>query len=363
MRGGGALQLDAPVVPFICDPLTSQPTCESAEMYHHLDGLELADPVSTSDPLQVDMLVGSYHYWRIVTGRVRRGISGPVAIETKMGWVLSGPVVQDTSTTALTLTATHALRVETLGTERNLDDQLRQFWELESLGIPREEKPVYEQFEQQVSFDRQRYEVSLPWKPNHLPLPDHYELCRKRLFNLLRRLRQDPTLLSNYDAVIKEQIHRGMVEEVQTPQEQLHDHIHYLPHHAVVRQDKTTTKLRIVYDASAKTTGPSLNECLYTGPSFGQSIFDILVRFWYHSIVVAGDIEKAFLMVSMSKEDRDALRFLWVRNVDDEPPEVVVYRFTRVTFGVSSSPFLLNATIRHHIDSYMEQDPEFVKVF
>lgn len=142
MRGGGALQIDALVVPFICDPLTSQPTCESAEMYHHLDGLELADPVSTSDPLQVDMLVGSDHYWRIVTGRVRRGTSGPVAIETKMGWVLSGPVAQDTSTTALTLTATHALRVETLATERNLDDQLKQFWELESLGIAREEKPV-----------------------------------------------------------------------------------------------------------------------------------------------------------------------------------------------------------------------------
>ena len=68
--------------------------------------------------------------------------------------------------------------------------------------------------------------------------------------------------------------------------------------------------LRIVYDASAKTTGPSLNECLYTGPSFGPSIFEILVRFRYHKVVVAGDIEKAFLMVSMSGEHQDALRFL-----------------------------------------------------
>ena len=362
-KGEGTLQLNALVVPFICDSLTSQPTCESSETYRHLDGLELADPVPTGVTLQVDMLVGSDHYWRIVTGRTRRGTSGPVAIETKMGWVLSGPVAQNPRTMALTVAATHALRVETVALEQSLDNQLRQFWELESLGVAREERSVYEQFEQQISFDGQRYEVSLPWKPNHLPLPDHYELCRKRLLNLLRRLRQDPTLLSNYDAVMKEQLRRGMVEEVLDPKEKSHDRVHYLPHHGVVRQDKTTTKLRIVYDASAKTTGPSLNECLYTGPSFGQSIFDILVRFRYHKVVVAGDIEKAFLMVSMSGEDRDALRFLWIRNVEDEPPEVVVYRFTRVAFGVSSSPFLLNATIRHHIQSYVDQDPEFVNTF
>ena len=101
-----------------------------------------------------------------------------------------------------------------------------------------------------------------------------------------------------------------MIEEVPNPQGRLHDRIHYLPHHGIVRQDKTTTKLRIVYDASAKTIGPSLNECVYTGPSFGQSIFDILVRFRLHRVAFAGDIEKAFLMVSMSEEDRDSLHFL-----------------------------------------------------
>ena len=176
-------------------------------------------------------------------------------------------------------------------------------------------------------------------------------------------MNETPLLLSDYDAVMKEQLRQGMIEEMPSPQRKLHDHIHYLPHHGVVRQDKATTKLRIVYDASAKTTGPSLNECLYTGPSFDQSIFDILVRFRLHRVVVIGDIEKAFLMVSMNEEDRDALRFLWVRDIREKTPEVTVYRFTRVTFGVSSSPFLLNATIRHHMESYKEQDPEFVEKF
>ena len=157
--------------------------------------------------------------------------------------------------------------------------------------------------------------MGLPWKPNHLPLPDHYELCHKRLFSLLRRLKQTPTLLADYDAVIRDQLQRGMIEGVERTHSEHHDHI---PHHC---QDKATTKLRVVYDASARTAGPSLNDCLYTGPSYGQSIFDILVRFRLHCVAIAGDIEKSFLMVSMNAEDRDALRFLWVQDVEEEPPQ------------------------------------------
>ena len=93
---------------------------------------------------------------------------------------------------------------------------------------------------------------------------------------------------------------------------------HYIPHHAVIRQDKQTTKLRVVYDASAKVGGPSLNECLYTGPKFGQNIMDIVLRFRVHNVALTADIEKAFLMVSVSEEDRDILRFLWDPGSDGE---------------------------------------------
>ena len=68
-------------------------------------------------------------------------------------------------------------------------------------------------------------------------------------------------------------------------------------------------------------------------------------------------------MVSMNEEDRDALRFLWVRDVGGESPELVTYRFTRVAFGVSNSPFLLNATIQHHMNRYTQVDPEYVQKF
>ena len=65
----------------------------------------------------------------------------------------------------------------------------------------------------------------------------------------------------------------------------------------------------------------------------------------------------------MNAKDRDALRFLLIRNIEEPDHKVVVYRFARVAFGVSSSPFLLNATLKHHIETYRDSDPEFVKKF
>ena len=107
-----------------------------------------------------------------------------------------------------------------------------------------------------------------------------------------------------------------------------------------------------MYDASTKSTGPSFNDCLHTGLKFDQKILDILPRFRMHRIALTADIEKAFLMVSMSEKDRDILRFLWYDDVTKKQPEVRMFRFTRVVFSVSSSPFLLNATISHHLSKH-----------
>ena len=123
------------------------------------------------------------------------------------------------------------------------------------------------------------------------PLSDNYQLALKRLRCLQHRLLQQPALLKEYDAIIRDQVQRGVVEVVTDPTPTDGRAVHYLPHHAVVRQDKATTKIRIVYDASAKTTGPSLNDCLYTGPKFDQKIMDILLRFRTSRIALTADIE------------------------------------------------------------------------
>ena len=242
-----------------------------------------------------------------------------------------------------------------------LDGTLKTFWELESLGI--KPRTLYEEFQEQISFTNERYEVNLPCKRLHPLLPDNYQLSRKRLENRLERLRHEPEDLREYDSVIKEQLHRGIVEIVENLSEGEVGKVHYIPHHAVIRRDKLTTKLRVVYDASAKSDGVALNDCLYAGPPLAENIFDVLLRFRVNQVALTGDIEKAFLMVGIAEEDRDVLRFLRVDDIDNPSPEILVLRFTRVVFGVSSSTFLLNATIKHHIERYKEADPEFVEKF
>ena len=106
-----------------------------------------------------------------------------------------------------------------------------------------------------------------------------------------------------------------------------------------------------------------LNDCLPAGPSLLADIPDVLMRFRYHRVALAADIVKAFLVVRIKEADQDVLRFLWIDDPDNEHPNIVVKRFNRVVFGVASSPFLLNATIRHHVTKYEAYHPQFVSDF
>ena len=131
--------------------------------------------------------------------------------------------------------------------------------------------------------------------------------------SLLSRLRNDPGVLKEYRAVIQEQLNAGIVERVEEDGAGEAE-VHYLAHHPVVHQDKQTTIVRVVYDASAKTNGgPSLNDCLYCGPPLSETIADVLVRFRCHKTALVGDLEKALLMISVAEDDCDALRFLCER--------------------------------------------------
>ena len=170
-----------------------------------------------------------------------------------------------------------------------------------------------------------------------------------RLKELLQCLRHDPNVLEECGQIIQDQLAKGTIEPVPLNQNPICQ-VYYLPHHGVVQTDKTTMKLRIVYDASSKSSGPSLNECLYRGLKFHQFILDLLVRFRSYTIALVTDMEGAFLMIAVDDRDRDVLRFVWVDNITKEGPNLCVYQFTWVVFGVSSSPFLLNTILKYHLE-------------
>ena len=118
--------------------------------------------------------------------------------------------------------------------------------------------------------------------------------------------------MTHYTNVLKEQEARGFIERVS---DKYQSNSHYLAHHGVKR-DSRTTPVRIVFDCSAKrdTKSPSLNDCLWTGPTLTSDLLQILLRFRLNEFACASDIEKAFLMVQLREEDRNFTRFLWLED-------------------------------------------------
>ena len=122
--------------------------------------------------------------------------------------------------------------------------------------------------------------------------------------------------------------------------------VFYLPMHAVRKEHSTTTKIRAVFDASAKSaSGTSLNDLLLVGPTVHPPLIDVLLRFRSHRIALTADVSKMYRAILLVPPDRDLHRFVW-RKSPDEPLQD--YRMTRVTFGVSASSFAANMSLKQN---------------
>ena len=141
--------------------------------YVYLQGLQLAcGTVIGTD--SVDLLITADHYWSVFTGRIIRGDpSGPVALETKLGWVLSEPAAVRAESCTINLSATHVLEIES-GDISHVQDDLQKFWDLETLGIRDTETSVHDKFSNEIRFTGERYQVKLPFKDNHPMRSDYY---------------------------------------------------------------------------------------------------------------------------------------------------------------------------------------------
>ena len=182
------------------------------------------------------------------------------------------------------------------------------------------------------------------WKSNmREKLLNNERLARVRLAHLNKKLARDHYLQSRYNEAMWKS---GIVEEV--PVSEVVNRttpVFYMPHRPVAKEARLTTKVRPVFDApTTGYNGVSLNSCINTGPNLLANVTEILIRFRRWKIAITADIEKAFLQVGVKKEDCDVHRFLWTFQSEDK-----IMRFRRVPFGNSSSPFLLNATIKHHL--------------
>jgi len=128
---------------------------------------------------------------------------------------------------------------------------------------------------------------------------------------------------------------------------------HYIPHHPVYK-NSSTTPICIVYNCSCRQSPKhaSLNDCLLVGDTPLIIVYEILLRFRLHCYALSTNIEMAFLHVKLNERDRNFTRFLWLSNPDDPESPFITYQFKVVLFGSSSLPFMLSATLHHHLDQY-----------
>ena len=153
-------------------------------------------------------------------------------------------------------------------------------------------------------------------------------------------------------------IERNELEKVIEPDEKSKDincNINYLPHHAVIKLDRLSTRCRLVFDASSKNSeGESLNDQLLAGPALQKDIPNLLIKFRMLPICLIGDISRMFFHINLSEQDRDFYRVLWHDDPESKPE---IWRFRTLTMGRKDSPFLAIATVMLHLDKVAKEEP------
>ncbi|XP_015119449.1 uncharacterized protein LOC107042779 [Diachasma alloeum] len=276
--------------------------------------LRLADP-EFHLPAPIDMLFGTGTTLSFL-GPAKKRIFAEnqpdlFLLQTSLGWVIGGGAPTSKHTRQRSC---HLINTDSLGFE------LTKFWEIEdTAGKPRSnhvETACERHFKEHVTRDMTgRYIVALPFNNNIFQLGISRSRAYNRFKSSEKKFHQNSQLAEQYKTVIQEYIDLGHMTEIDTSK--LADHGYYLPHHAVFKEGSLTTKLRVVFDGSAKTnTGMSLNDTLH--------------------YVLTGDIEKMYRQILVRLEDRKYQRILWR---DDDGP-VRTYELNTVTFGLSAAPYL-----------------------
>ena len=299
------------------------------EKYPHLEGVVMDDKDDKIN-LPVHLILGISECTRRSTAEAPR-ISGewdPVATHTKLDWTIASPG-QEFDISAMSLTQTSQVDYEELCM-------------LDVLGLADrpagDQSEVFEEFKEQLQRSPGGwYQTGLPWKGDHPALPTGKDVSLHRLNTLVYKL-QKLGRINDYDATIKEQLDQGIIDCA--PDTVIGKEC-YIPHKPVIREKAESTKLLNPRSATPKPTLECARE---------RKI---------QSCCPYADIKQAFLQVRICEEDRDGLRFHWLKDVDLK--EVETYRFTRALFGLAPTPFLLGGVIKQHLELWRPKSPEVVR--
>ncbi|XP_037812325.1 uncharacterized protein LOC119604046 [Lucilia sericata] len=297
--------------------------------------LPLADP-AFHQRSRIDIILGANVFPHcILDGQHTHPSGSPIAVNTIFGWIVMGDIIEQP------VRSTFVAHVYP-----SLDIQLQKFWETEECTLqgkivsPDEEKAEKHYMDTVQRLHDGRYMVRLPFKNDSIELGESKLAAMKRLQSMERRFMKNEDLKVEFLKFMDEYKELNHMET--TPSDI--KAAYYMPHHAVLKPTSTTTKLRVVFDASCKSSNDlSLNDHLLVGPTIQNDLFTILLKFRKFEIGFSADVEKMYRQVLIHPEDRPYQCILWRKSPLEEPE---TYQLRTITYGTVAAPFLATRTLK-----------------
>lgn len=354
ISGEFATTMECLVLPSITVPIP-QMRIETGEMVM-LKDVQLADP-DYNIPGNIDLLIGAGLYWKMLIGPARNRISNQPALQnTRLGWIIGGELhssrgkANDQTLTCLAIA------------NEQLQQHLECFWKIENFPEVKhyttEERICEKHFEETTYRNEDgRFVVRLPLRSN-VKLGESKNQALRRLESLQRRLQRNMKLRESYSRFMDEYETSGYMTQISEAQLSQAEEVYFIPH-AVIKPDSLSTKLRVVFDASAKTTsGSSLNDKLLPGPNLQRDLLKLLIRFRIHQYVITADIAQMFRQVLIDSRDRRLQLILWRQDSEERPR---IYQLNTVTYGTASAPYHVMRCLLELATQHQEEYPAAAK--
>ncbi|XP_062537978.1 uncharacterized protein LOC134206289 [Armigeres subalbatus] len=271
------------------------------------------------------MLIGASVFYDLLRAeRVSLGPNKPIIQETALGWVVAGFFESTISNQKAPMCFVSSIDSE----EQSLSKLVAKFWEMEdfkpSKHLTKEEKFCEEHYKQTTVRDATGRYVVRPFTA------------------MQRQLQRDPEKYCLYHKYMEAFLAANHISRI--PPDPNHPKIIYVAHHGVTKANSSTTKLRVVVNAAQKSSnGLSLNDLLATGPIVQDTLYNLLINFRLHAVVITGDIEKMYLQMRVTVEDSKLIRMLW----QEQGQPLAEYGINTVTFGMSCASYLATRTLNH----------------
>ncbi|XP_049873592.1 uncharacterized protein LOC126373008 isoform X4 [Pectinophora gossypiella] len=254
----------------------------------------------------------------------------PILQDSKFGWIVAGPlnVCKDIP------------RNTFCNFTKDINHNLIKFWNIEEVSLQKSPMSPHDEFcerhfvQNTTRLANGRFSVKMPLLEDpEKSLGESYYMAERRFLSLEKKFIKNLDLKNLYRNFINEYEELGHLTKINKP-----SFGYFMPHHAVIRESSETTKLRVVFDASAKTkSNKSLNDIQAIGPTVQDELFDILIRFRQHKYVLSGDIAKMYRQIMIDESQRHLQLILWR---DDDTKPINILQLNTVTYGTAAAPFL-----------------------